>query len=98
VQHFLGGLLVAHVPGVVRGGEYILDRGLVPSCDRLEPEAFNVEREMVHQADAASGRRKNLPPKVVGCKTLDGRKNVLALPVQRAQQHPLFGRWVRWHD
>jgi hypothetical protein len=69
VKHFLDGLLVAHVPGVVRRGEYVLDCDLVPSCDRLEPEAFNVEREMVHQADAAPGRRKNPPPKIVGCKT-----------------------------
>jgi hypothetical protein len=46
---------------------------------------------MVHQADAAPGRRKNLPPEIVGCKTLDGLKNVLALPVQCAQEHPLFG-------
>jgi|SRR5215469_12625527 len=91
VEHFFDGLLVGYVPGVVRRGEYILDRGLVPGYDRLEPEAFNVEREMVHQADAAPGRRKNLPPKVVGGKTLDGLKNVLALPVQCAQEHPLFG-------
>jgi hypothetical protein len=91
VKHFLDGLVVAHVPGVVRRGEYILDCDLVPSYDRLEPEAFNVEREMVHQADAAPGRRKNLPPKIGGGKTLDGVKNVLALPVQCAQEHPLFG-------
>jgi hypothetical protein len=54
---------------------------IIPSAC-LEPEAFNVEREMVHQADAAPGRRKKLPPKIVGCKTLDGLKNVLALPVR----------------
>jgi hypothetical protein len=46
---------------------------------------------MVHQADAVPGRRKNLLPKVVGGKTLDGVKNVLALPVQCVWEHPLFG-------
>jgi hypothetical protein len=38
--------------------------------------------EVVHQADAGPARRKNVPSKVVGSKTIDGRKNVLALAVQ----------------
>jgi hypothetical protein len=33
-------------------------------------------------ADAGPARRKNVPSKVVGSKTIDGRKNVLALAVQ----------------
>ncbi len=74
VKHFLDGLTVAHLPGVVRRGENILDRDLAPGYDRLEPEAFNVEREVVHQADAGPARRKNVPSKVVGSKTIDGRK------------------------
>ena len=68
VKHVLDGLTVAHLPGVVRRGENILDCDLAPGYDRLEPEAFNVEREVVHQADAAPARRKNLPSKVVGSK------------------------------
>jgi len=87
VKHFLDGLPFAHAPGVVRRGENIFDRDLVPDHDRLEPEAFNVEREMVHQADAAPGRRENLPSKIVGPKTLDGFKNVLALPLQCTQEY-----------
>ena len=82
VKHFLDGLTVAHLPGIVRRGENILDCDLAPGYDRLEPEAFNVEREVVHQADAGPARRKNVPSKVVGSKTIDGRKNVLALAVQ----------------
>lgn len=78
VKHFFDGLSVAHLPGVVRRGENILECDLATGYDRLEPEAFNVEREVVHQADAGPARRKNVPSKVVGSKTIDGRKNVLA--------------------
>ncbi len=82
VKYFLDGLLVAHVPGVVGRGENLIDCDLVPVYDRLEPEAFNIEREVVHQADAAPARRKDLPSKIACPKTIDSLKNVLALPVQ----------------
>ncbi len=61
VKHFLDGLTVAHLPGVVRRGENILDCDLAPGYDRLEPEAFNIEPEVVHQADAGPARRRNVP-------------------------------------
>lgn len=82
VKHFLDGLTVAHFQASSDEAKNILDCDLAPGYDRLEPEAFNVEREVVHQADAGPARRKNVPSKVVGSKTIDGRKNVLALAVQ----------------
>lgn len=46
---------------------------------------------MVHQADAAPGRGKNLPPKIVGSDAIDGLKNVFALSVQGSEEHLVFG-------
>ena len=90
LKHFLDGLSVTYVPSIVGRAKNVFDCDLVPSYDRLEPEALNVERKVVYQADAAPARRKNRPPEIVGSKILDGLKNVLALPVQCAREHLLF--------
>ncbi len=84
LKHFLDGLSVTYVPSIVGRAKNVFDCDLVPSYDRLEPEALNVERKVVYQADAAPAQRKNRPPEIVGSKILDGLKNVLALPVQCA--------------
>jgi len=71
VKHCLDGLPGANVPGVVGGGENLSECDLVSVYDRLEPEAFNIEREVANQADAAPARRKNLPSKIACPKTVD---------------------------
>jgi len=65
VKHFLDGLLVAHVPGVVRRGEYTLDCDLIPSCDRWNQErSTSSERwftkPMQLQAEGRTRRRRSL--------------------------------------
>lgn len=62
LKHFLDGLSVTYVPSIVGRAKNVFDCDLVPSYDRLEPEALNVERKVVYQADAAPARRKNRPP------------------------------------
>ena len=58
LKHFLDGLSVTYVPSIVGRAKNVFDCDLVPSYDRLEPEALNVERKVVLPSRCSSSPKE----------------------------------------